>query len=72
MQLPPVDPAVPTRFGSAGLGIDAGVRHFPAFAVLLVPNPTLGVEGVLSMAAAAASWDQTWMRVTKSCPRLVI
>jgi hypothetical protein len=34
MQLPPVDPAVPTRFGSAGLGIDAGVRHFPAFFVL--------------------------------------
>src|SRR5947209_108623 len=40
MQFPPIDPAMPTRFGPMGLGVNRGMGNFPLLAMFLMPHPT--------------------------------
>src|SRR5829696_5926504 len=49
VQLPPIHPPVPARFGPSCLGIYGGVGYLAGFSVFLVPHSTsLALRGVLS------------------------
>src|SRR5215203_6222546 len=53
VQLPPIHPPVPARFGPSCLGIYGGVGYLAGFSVFLVPHSTFGSKwGAVSKATA--------------------